>query len=115
MTLGRIRRWQHWRFLVYVSDLLTAGVASAKDTKYPGMQTYQRSSRLLKIWQANMRNAKRNAIAEKLAEATHSSKRRVIQDSMPFIRAWCAADPQGAAALCDALELDDDHLAWLST
>ncbi len=29
----RIRRWQHWRFLIYVNALLTAGVAVSKDSK----------------------------------------------------------------------------------
>src|SRR3989338_4394858 len=29
----RIRRWQHWRFLVYVNALLTAGVAVSKENK----------------------------------------------------------------------------------
>jgi len=65
---GRIRRWQYWRFLVYVNALLTAGVAVAKDEKYPGMIQYVRTTRLLKIWQANMKYAKRKAIAQKLSE-----------------------------------------------
>ena len=30
----RIRRWQHWRFLVYINDLLSAGIALSKDEKY---------------------------------------------------------------------------------
>lgn len=112
--LGRIRRWQHWRFLVYVSDLMTAGVASAKDAKYPGMAKFDRTSRLLKIWQANMKNAKRDAIAEKIAAATHTSKRRVIQDVLPFIRHACEKDDAQAIALGEALGLDDEQIEWLS-
>ncbi|MEK6823004.1 MAG: replication factor C large subunit, partial [Nanoarchaeota archaeon] len=115
MFMGRIRRWQHWRFLVYVSDLMTAGVACAKDAKYPGLQKYDRTSRLLKIWQANMRNTKRNAIAEKLALATHTSKRRVIQDVMPFMRKMCEADEKKALEFATALELDDDQVEWLTS
>ena len=112
--LGRIRRWQHWRFLVYVSDLMTAGVASAKDGKYPGMARYDRTSRLLKIWQANMRNAKRDAIAEKIALATHTSKRRVIQDVMPFLQKACEENNDLALKLGEALNLDDDQVGWLT-
>jgi replication factor C large subunit len=112
--LGRIRRWQHWRFLVYVSDLMTAGVACAKDTKYPGMTKYDRTSRLLKIWQANMRNSKRDAIAEKLATATHTSKKRVIQDVLPFLQKACERNEQLASQLGEALQLDDDQMEWLS-
>ena len=33
---GRIRRWQHWRFLVYINILLSAGIALSKDEKYKG-------------------------------------------------------------------------------
>ena len=113
--LGRIRRWQHWRFLVYVSDLMTAGVACAKDHKYPGMDKYQRTSRLLKIWQANMRNSKRNAIAEKLALATHCSKKRVIQDVMPFLQKACESNEELTRQLGEALQLDDDQVEWLSS
>jgi len=29
----RIRRWQHWRFLVYINAYLTAGIAVSKDEK----------------------------------------------------------------------------------
>ncbi len=28
----RIKRWQHWRFLVYVNALMTAGIALSKET-----------------------------------------------------------------------------------
>ena len=77
---GRIRRWQHWRFLIYISNLLTAGVALSKKEKYPGFTKYNRSTRILKIWQHNQKNAKRNSIAEKIARKTHCSKKRVIKD-----------------------------------
>ena len=30
---GRIKRGQHWRFLVYINNLLTAGISSAKEEK----------------------------------------------------------------------------------
>ena len=46
---GRIRRWQHWRFLVYIRAYLTAGVAVSKDEKYKKMVQYARSTRPLKI------------------------------------------------------------------
>ena len=37
---GRIRRWQHWRFLVYINDLMTAGIALSKDEKYKKVISY---------------------------------------------------------------------------
>ncbi|MCK4670691.1 MAG: replication factor C large subunit, partial [Nanoarchaeota archaeon] len=69
---GRIRRWQHWRFLVYIDALLSAGVATAKDEKNPEVVEYKRSSRILKMWIAKQKLAKRKAIAAKLAQNTHT-------------------------------------------
>ncbi|MEK6921601.1 MAG: replication factor C large subunit, partial [Nanoarchaeota archaeon] len=45
---GRIRRWQHWGFLVYVNALLSAGVASAKTERNKNPVVYQRTQRILK-------------------------------------------------------------------
>ncbi len=69
----RIRRWQHWRFLVYINALLTAGVAVSKDSKYKEFVQYKPTTRILKLWIAKMKYAKRLAIAQKIAEQTHSS------------------------------------------
>jgi replication factor C large subunit len=83
----RITRWQHWRFLVYVSDYLSAGVAVAKKEKYKKMVNYERSERPLKIWMANRKYQKRMAICEKIAEVTHTSKKEAVKDTYPYVKA----------------------------
>ena len=45
---GRIMKWQHWRFLVYVNFYLTYGVSSVKGQ--PKKITYKRNQRILKKW-----------------------------------------------------------------
>ena len=77
--LKRIIRRQHWRFLVYVKSLATAGVSLAKKEKYLGFTKYQKTKRILKIWQANRLFAKRKEIAQKLAKITHSSTKNIIK------------------------------------
>jgi replication factor C large subunit len=110
---GRISRRQHWRFMVYINDLLTAGIALSKKEKYPGFTKYMRTDRLLKIWQANIRNAKRNAVAIKIAQKTHTSKRRVIQDTLPYIRPLFKSNKETAAKLAEEFDLDKDELAYM--
>lgn len=83
---GRIRRWQHWRFLVYVSSLLSAGISTAKKERNPQFVSYKPTTRIFKLWHAKMKNARRNSIAEKIAVKTHTSTRRVIQDALPYLR-----------------------------
>lgn len=78
---GRVYRQQHWRFLVYQNILLTAGISSASAMKNPGDFTkYERPTRILKIWMANQKNAKKKSIAAKYAEYTHTSKKRALKD-----------------------------------
>lgn len=105
---GRIRRWQYYRFYVYIYNLLTAGIAVAKDEKYPGAPKLKQSSRPLMIWMANNRNAKRKAIAAKLAEATHTSAREAYQQ-VPYIKAMFAKSD----AIAIQLGLTDEEVAWL--
>ncbi len=79
---GRIYKQQYWHFLTYQNFFLTAGIAAAKGPKnIPERFTkYNPPSRILKIWMANQRNAKKKSIAIKYAELTHTSKRRAVND-----------------------------------
>ena len=107
---GRIRRRQHWRFLVYIYSLLTAGISSAKDEKNPEFIKYKQTMRLLRIWQANMKNAKRKEIASKLALVTHTSKGMAIEQ-MPYLQI-IGKSPQ-AKAMVEELKLTEDEAGWL--
>ena len=51
----RIRRWQHYRFLVYINALITAGIAAAKKEKYKELVQYKPTGRILKLWWAKQK------------------------------------------------------------
>lgn len=110
---GRIRRWQHWRFLSYIFELLTAGIAVAKDAKSATPPKYEQSKRLLTIWMANMRYNKRKNIALKIAQATHSSAKSVIQGTLPWLQAAAKKNPAFAAQFAEELDLDEEEVGWL--
>jgi replication factor C large subunit len=107
----RIRRWQHWRFLVYIQALLTAGIAMSKDEKYKEFVSYKPSGRILKIWMANQKNAKKKAIAEKLAAVTHTSAKKAYHD-LPYIQRMCK-DKAAAEKIIVELDLTDDEKTYL--
>jgi replication factor C large subunit len=79
---GRIHRQQYWHFLIYENFFLTAGVSAAKGLKSFAAKftKYNPPQRILKIWMANQRNARKKAVAFKLAELTHTSKKRALRD-----------------------------------
>ncbi len=110
---GRIRRWQYWRFLVYVNAMLTAGIAIAKQSKYAKIVNYERSKRILKIWIYNRKNLLRKSIAEKLGKVVHSSSRRAFKQSVPFVKHMFQNSKEFAAKFTAELELDEKEIEWL--
>jgi replication factor C large subunit len=111
---GRIRRWQYWRFLVYVNALLTAGVALSKQDRKKEFVQYVRTQRLLTLWKAKMKYQKRNAIAEKLASVMHTSKRQVVKDVLPYMQEIFRKHSPMAKGIAAEAELDPDEVSWLS-
>jgi len=105
---GRIRRWQHWRFLVYISNLLTAGISTAKDEKNPAFVQYKPTMRFLRMWQAKMQNAKKKDIAAKYAVATYVST-KVALEQIPYLKEIAARD----SSVATELGLSDDEVGWL--
>jgi replication factor C large subunit len=110
---GRIRKRQHWRFLVYINNLLTAGIALSKDEKYQGFNKYTRTTRLLRMWQINQKNAKKKSIAQKIAEKTHTSSKRVLIDTLPIIRTIYKNNIKKANELSSYFEFDDAEIKYL--
>ncbi len=107
----RIKRQQYWRFLVYESNLLSAGVASAKEEKPKGFVQYQPTTRILKIWKANMTNQKRKNIVQKIANVTHCSSKKTLHSSFPYLKIALQKDKEGK--LAEELELDEEEMEWV--
>lgn len=110
---GRIRRWQHWRFLAYVGDLITAGVAVAKSRKYPGVAKYSQTTRILKIWRAKMKRAKAESVAQKIALRTHTSVRRALKDTLPFMQQVFRHRRELSEKISDELKLCEEEREWM--
>src|SRR3989338_7736384 len=107
----RIRRWQHYRFLVYINALITAGIAAAKNEKYKNIVEYKPTGRILKIWWANQRIAKKKDIAEKIAQKTHSSKKEIIKSTMPYLPIMFK-DKEMRSNIISELDLNDEEVEW---
>lgn len=102
---GRIRRWQHWRFLVYVNALISAGVAVSKTEKKPGFTKYQPPKRILKYWIAKQKKALRQSIAGKLASVSHCSSRKA-NEMLPYLKIFAEKGVDLSSLELDGVELD---------
>jgi len=110
---GRIRRWQHWRFLAYVNVLISAGVAVSKDERNKDAIVYERTKRLLKIWMAKQKYAKREAIASKIAAGTHCSTKYCVKHVVPYVKSIFQNNKEMADIIAEEFELDSDEVNWL--
>ncbi|MFA6888521.1 MAG: replication factor C large subunit [Candidatus Woesearchaeota archaeon] len=109
---GRIRRWQHWGFLVYIDAFLSAGVAVSKKQRNKNPIVYEQTQRLLKIWIAKQKYAKRQAIAEKLTKA-HMSSHEAL-DSVIYIKQMFK-NKEMKEKLIAEFDFDTDEVTWLTT
>jgi replication factor C large subunit len=108
----RIKRWQHYRFLVYINALITAGIASAKREKYKGIVEYKPTGRLLKLWWANQKAAKKRAIAAKIAAKTHSSTKEILKSTMTYLPIMFK-DKEMGNNIINYLDLNEEEVEWL--
>ena len=109
----RIRRWQHWRFLIYINALITAGVAVSKKEKYKHYVQYKPTGKLLKLWWAKQKLMKKKAIAGRIAEKTHSSVKDVIKNTLPYIQVAFKKNKDFRTELTNELDLSKEEVEWL--
>ncbi|MBW2993559.1 replication factor C large subunit [Candidatus Woesearchaeota archaeon] len=108
---GRIRRRQHWRFLSHINTLLTAGIACSKKEKSKAFVKYKPTGRILKLWWAKQKNAKKKAIALKIAQHTHTSSKESLKSTLPYIKTIFEQNKGGSIA--EQCDLNSDEIEWL--
>ncbi|OYT40975.1 hypothetical protein B6U80_02190 [Candidatus Pacearchaeota archaeon ex4484_26] len=111
----RIMKRRHWRFLVYINALVTAGVATAKKEGKKEYVSYKRLSRLLKIWMAKQKNLKRKGLAEKLAKAMHCSFRKAYKELPLFEMIFRNSDKSELVHFSKNLRLNERETEYLAS
>ena len=87
--------------------MMSVGVGLAKENKKIGFVEYKRPERILKMWIAKNKNAKRRSISEKFSMKTHCSKKQAYQEFDLYSKFLKRKD------IAEELELDDDEISWL--
>jgi len=83
--LKRIRRWQHWRFLIYATALSVAGVQQAKKNTNKNFNVYQKPGLIIKMWRRAAKRKKAEGISAQLEGKLHCSARVLQKDFMPYL------------------------------
>lgn len=110
--LGRTRSTQDYRLWRYATDLMTAGVCSAK-TREPSGSRFEFPSWLKKMSSSRSTRTTRDGLAGKIGDAVHTSTDQAREVYIEPLRQLANADEAFAAALSAELELGEAELAYL--
>jgi replication factor C large subunit len=84
---ARVSRQQNWRFKAIMTDLMSGISVLKGDThRPPGFRPYARPTRIMMLGRSRARRAMMNSLASRLGEFTHSSRRSVKRDYLPYLR-----------------------------
>ena len=113
---ARIRRRQHWRFLVAINTLLTFGISSVKqwagsNNRVRGIVDYKPPSRILKMWIYKNKLMRKKSIAEKLALKQHSSLEEAEQNVI-FLKVMMK-NKDYKDKIVEELGLTKEEVEWL--
>jgi len=114
MYFARIRKTQSWHLLSYALDLMTAGVAVAKQTPTSGWVPMKFPQRISSMSRTRMSRDLRKRVGVAIGQKSHVSARRAQQLYLPLIRFAYAHSPQKFEQIAVWLEAKDELNEMLS-
>ncbi len=109
---GRIRNRQHYGFLRYSTELMTAGVALSRNREYSGWIQYQFPGLLRKLSKNRGERNLRRGLCQKIGGRMHSSSRVVLAHDLPYLKSLFK-DREKAAGYAAAFDLNEEEIAFL--
>jgi replication factor C large subunit len=114
VLLGRTRKLQHYGLWSYAKEMMTGGVALAREGETgPRPQEYRFPSQLIVLSRAKGPRLVRNAVAQKIGAHLHTSAKCVKESTLPLLSLLVRRDEELLVALGKELELEDQDVAYL--
>lgn len=112
---GRIRATQDWRFMRYVVDFMTAGVAMARqNTKISGWIPFRFPTRIQMLSRSKAERAVQLSIGVKIKRRCHMSAVRASKDVLPYLKIIFKNNAEMAAGLAKWLDLDQEMVEYVA-
>ena len=115
MYFARIKKTQSWHLMSYALDLMTAGVAIAKQTSPSGWVPMRFPQRISSMSRTRGVRELRKKIGAAIGEKTHVSSRRAQRIYFPLIRSEYEHNPKQFETVAEWLEAKDELDAMLSS
>jgi replication factor C large subunit len=107
MFFARIKKTQSWNLLPYALELMTAGVAIAKETPVSGWVPMKFPQRIAAMSRTRAAREYRRSLGAVIGSKTHVSSRRAIQLYMPLIQLVFEHDKTRFGEIGDWLQAKD--------
>lgn len=111
ILLARIKREQAWTLLPYALDLLTAGVAAARDKPPFKFVKYSFPFKLRALSSAKEVREERLRIARAVARACHISTRKALTEVIPYLKLMYESDPQRCERVLESFGVPGEAFA----
>ena len=115
MYFGRIRKTQSWHLLSYALDLMTAGVAIAKQSPTSGWVPMRFPQKISSMSRTRGSRDLRKRIGVAIGQKTHVSSRRAQQLYLPLLRFEHEHDPEKFEQLASWFESKNELDEMLSS
>ncbi|MFP4232791.1 MAG: replication factor C large subunit [Candidatus Aenigmatarchaeota archaeon] len=106
----RIRRRQNWSLMKYYIDLMSAGVALAKEEKYGGFTKYQPPQRLKRYGRSKGKRKTMDEIQEKMGEELHVSSSKMKMEYFPLLKLLLEKDETTESYMEEEFGLSEDEI-----
>ncbi len=83
---ARITREQNWKFLKYMIELMTAGVALSKKEMYRKFTRYKYPSKLIVLGRTKFERREEKEKLLELSKELHCSTRKIRKEFLPFLK-----------------------------
>ncbi len=114
--LARIRRRQDWGLLSYATDLMSMGVAKAKEDKYKGFTRYSYPKTFVMLANTRKSREEEKTMAkliqgkEGYINRVHASLRVIKEEFLPMVEIIMSKNLEMAAKLASELEFDQKDI-----
>jgi replication factor C large subunit len=113
LFLNRARRTQNYRMWAYASDMMSAGVATAKDREYRFYTQYRFPMWLATMGRTRAMRQTKTSLSRKLRRHCHTSDSVARDDLIPFYRMMFELDGGFAVNQTYRLDLQEAEVAML--
>ena len=110
--LGRIQRRQHYGFLRYSGELMTAGVALSREHDYHGWMHYQFPGLLRKMSGSKGARNLRKGLGRKIGSQMHTSSSAFAAEDLPFLK-MVFENRERAKSLSAQFDLSEEEIGFL--